>query len=135
MRPVTHTAEVAVKSADSKEVTVPLLHETGSIRMIVPTRITTIKPRIITWNLESLFFLIMLFSIILFCRYDRPVSGSGPSLISLIYKRQLPDGLYSSRQNTLQVMLFFQSVCISMFAVKQYNCRIGKCSRSPLLFF
>ena len=66
-----------MKSADSKEVTVPLLHETGSIRMIVPTRITTIKPRIITWNLESLFFLIMLFSIILFCRYDRPVSGSG----------------------------------------------------------
>ena len=46
--PVTHTAEVDVNNASEKEVILPSLEETGSIRSSAPIRITAIKPSIIT---------------------------------------------------------------------------------------
>ncbi len=47
MSPVTHTAEVEVKSASTKFVQTPLRDEIGSIRSAVPTRIAAPKPRAI----------------------------------------------------------------------------------------
>ncbi len=44
-RPVTHVAEVAVKSAAPNEVGVPLRDEMGSIRSSVPRMIRPANPR------------------------------------------------------------------------------------------
>ena len=53
-RPVTHVAEVAVKSAVPNEVTVPLRDETGSIKRIVPKAIRPANPRMTIWDEEGL---------------------------------------------------------------------------------
>ena len=54
MRPVTHTADVAVKSASINEHS---LLEKGSERRIVPIRIMNKKPSTSIWGGVSLFFI------------------------------------------------------------------------------
>ena len=51
--PVTHTAEVDVKRASRKDAPCPSLVARGSVRQRLPRRITSIKPKMITWNEET----------------------------------------------------------------------------------